>query len=120
MEDVADVKELTVDTSEVKPLSFGINYTMSGNTQPVGNSNLATTFKNVASLSITMTIPMKNTILVEKIVKIMNGTSSGNTDFTFYFKINDVEFNNIKLKLTSSQIITAPNQVPSLQLGFIL
>jgi len=125
MENVADVNRLYIDNVELKPLAFNITYSMTGNTQPIGNEKIASTVKNVATASIGMTIPLTETILVKKILEIMDGKTSGNTDFAFDFWIGNETGSTGKghfsynMKLISATINTAPNQVPSIQLGFM-
>lgn len=119
MEEVVDVEGLEIDDNSITPLTFSMSYAMTGNTQPVGNSYIATTVKNIATLSITMSIPMTNTDLVEKVISIMSGDDSGNQDFKFNFTLDGVEFDDQNFKLISASFVTAPNSVPALQLGFM-
>lgn len=120
MENVLDVKDIYVDGVEIQPLTFNINYSMSGNTQPVRNDKISSTEKNVSTMSISMSIPMTDTDLVRKIIGIMNVNDTnwnGNEVFAFSFNMGlTLTYN---MKLTSAQVITSPNQVPSLSLGFM-
>lgn len=125
MENVIDVKDLTIDGISVEPLSFSIAYAMSGNTQPISNENLSTTVKSVATLGVSLQLPMLNNYvdnnnnnLINKIVGVMNGSIVGNVNFVFDFYVGSVHFSNINMKLISADVMTAPAQIPSLQLGF--
>lgn len=126
MENVVDVQNLTIDGNTVKPLSFNIAYSMSTNTQQLPDKWIATSMKTVSTFSISMSIPMIESDLVEKVLNILNEVNdtesnieyNGNNDFAFSFTLG-VNFSKSHMKLISAQIITAPNQIPSLQLGFM-
>jgi hypothetical protein len=91
--------------------------------------------KTVSTLSITMSVPliMDNTHkLVGKVFGILaeikpevatddNGDAfDGNNTFYIVLAIDEDRSLIKNMKLISAQIITAPNQVPSLQLGFMV
>ena len=95
MENVCDISatidnvvkrgSILVDSNEVKPLTFNISYNMTGNTQPIGTERIATTEKTMSTLSIAMSVQMIGSSFVNKVLGIMNGTTSGNELFNFTF-----------------------------------
>ncbi len=112
---------------DIKPLTFSYSYVMTPNTQPIGGNKLATSVKNVASLSITFMLPLTNTELINEIVKISAGVDSGNLKFNICFKIGNVKFGQVEdadnqflYVLTLAQVVTDPEKVPSLQVGMQL
>ena len=106
-------------TEIVKPVNFNIAYSMTPNTQPIPPAKLATSVKSIASFAVTFTVPMTDRYeFIKLMAKIINGTESGNSDFTLSFNIGDATFN-VPMKLVSSQITTAIDQVPGLQIGLI-
>lgn len=125
MENLVDVKDVYVDGyGPYKPLSFNIAYSMSVNTQQLPNKYLATSVKTVSTFSIAMAIPMVHldedreyTDLVDRVLNILNDSHDGNESFSIAFNLG-VSFSKT-MRLISAQIITAPNQIPSLQLGFM-
>lgn len=120
MEDVVDIDTLEIDGTEYKPLTFGFSYQMTGNTQAVGTSILAETVKSVATFTVTLSVPLLNDDLCNKVRQIMNGTLSGNTNFLFEITYTtgtaNIESN---MKLINAQLQTAPNTAPSLNLSFM-
>lgn len=125
MENVVDVKEIVIDGyGPYKPLNFNIAYSMSTNTQQLSNKQIATSRKTVSTFAITMSIPMvhiDNNIsddVVSRAINILNGDENGDDAFQIEFTLDTVTFNK-DMRLISVQIITAPNSVPSLQLGFM-
>jgi len=125
MEGIFDIREVKVGVNggtkeAIQPLNIQLNYAMSGNTQQVNNEALATTVKNTATLSLSMTIPFINKNFITTIYNIMNGLTSGNTTFNFEFKKdNTATITYQNMKLVSANIITATNQISGLQLGFM-
>lgn len=135
MENVVDVTDVEIDDEKLKPLSFNLAYSMSTNTQQTANEEIASSLKTVSTFAITMTIPMRELKthpgLITNVMKIINETETGNKAFKVSFKCGLYDRNQesqtygqtepiIKyMRLISAQIITAPNQVPSLQLGFM-
>lgn len=135
MYDVVDVKKVEVDGVEYIPLSFSIAYSMSTNTQQLPNKYIATSMKTVSTFAITMQVPMLGNGLTAKVLEIMNETKpnvatdeysapfDGNNKFviktTFNTPSADISIEK-DMKLISVQVITAPNSVPSLQLGFMM
>jgi len=125
MENLVDVKDVYIDGyGPYKPLSFNISYSMSTNTQQLPNKYLATSVKTVSTFSIAMAIPMVHLDedreyidLVDRVLSILNDTHDGNESFTIAFTLG-VSFSKT-MRLISAQIMTAPNQIPSLQLGFM-
>ena len=126
MENVADVKSVTIDGESITPLSFNISYSMSTNTQQLADVYIASSVKTVSTFAITIMIPMINNGLINKVLNILNEFDdtlnnieyNGNNTFTISFMNGSISITK-DMKLTSVQIITAPNQVPSLQLGFM-
>lgn len=134
MENVVDVTDVTIDNEELKPISFNINYSMSTNTQQLASEEIASSLKTVSTFAVTMTIPMRELKthpgLVTKVMKIIDEQLTGNTAFVLKFKCGLYNTNqqghptSLKeitktVRLISAQIMTAPNQVPGLQLGFM-
>lgn len=121
MENVADITNVEIDDVAVSVVNFSLSYNMSPNTQQKANEYIASSVKSTASMSITFSVPMQSTTLINKIIGIINETSqtgTGNEDFKIEFNIGAT--NVIKyMKLINAQIITAPNSVPSIQLGFM-
>lgn len=119
MKDIIDVKNLKIDNKDIQTIGFQLTYTMTGNTQQKPSDYISTTVKSVSTLSCSFTQPLFNNDLSTKVLGIMNGTNTGNENFTCSFDIGSSNFS-INLKLVSSQINTAPNSVPSLMVGFML
>lgn len=122
---VYDIENLTIDPAgtyngKIKTLSSSISYSMSGNTQPIGTNKLATTVKNIATLSISFTIASMsdNQTLIQKIMNISSGTTD-DTTFAVSFTLSGVSFSH-NMRLTSMQFNTAPNTIPSIQVGMTL
>lgn len=125
MENLVDVKDVYIDGStdayKITPLSFNMAYSMSTNTQQLSNKFIATSVKTVSTFSISMMIPMLESNLVTKVVKILKGNETGfdgDNEFAITFTCGDITLSKT-MKLISAQIMTAPNQIPSLQLGFM-
>lgn len=135
MENVVDVTNVQIDRKDVKPLSFNISYSMATNTQQMSTEEIASSLKTVSTFAITLTIPMmevkEHPGLITKVMKIIDEQYSGNTSFHIGF-ICGLYNENVTsssygqpvqiqkdMRLISAQIISAPNQVPSIQLGFI-
>lgn len=123
MENIVDVKSLTIDAISISPVSSTIAYSMSGNTQPLSGEYLSTTVKSVSTLAINFVIPfISNSInrsFIRKAINVALGNTSGNVDFAVSFTLDSQPFSK-NMKLISATITTAPNQVPSLQLGFMV
>ena len=120
MENVVDIDTLEIDGTEYKPLTFGFSYQMTGNTQAVGTSILAETVKSVATFTVTLSVPLLNDDLCNKVRQIMNGTLSGNTNFLFEITFTTGTANiETNMKLINAQLQTAPNTAPSLNLSFM-
>lgn len=141
MENVIDVKNLEIDDEDIEALNFNISYSMSTNTQQLAEQFIANSVKTVSTFAISMSVPMLNTAFVRKVLNILNETDdtnntnldvseripyngNNNFEFSFDFRIGDAEDAysltiEKDMKLVSAQVITAPNQVPSLQLGFM-
>lgn len=119
LENVIDVNSLKIDGVDIQQLGFTISYQMTPNTQQMNSENIASSVKTVAVLSLGLTIPLTATTVTTKIINIMNGTNNGNQNFNISFNLGEIAFTNFNYKLTSANIITAANTVPSLQIGFI-
>lgn len=134
MENVVDVTDVEVDNEKLKPIAFNINYSMSTNTQQLATEEIASSLKTVSTFAITMTLPMRELKnhpgLVTKVMEIIDESRTGNTEFSVSFKCGLYNTNeqghptSLKaitktMRLISAQIMTAPNQVPGLQLGFM-
>lgn len=105
---------------EVKPISFVMSYSMTPNTQPIPPQRIATSVKSVSTFSVTLGVPLISDYqFITVCNKIAAGIVSGNISFVVSFKLGSVEFNNVPMKLVSSQITTAINEVPGLQIGLI-
>ena len=121
MENIVDVKNVTIDGEELKPLSFNISYSMSTNTQQLTTEEIASSLKTVSTFAITMTIAMRELEdhpgLITNIMKILNEQVSGNTPFVIKFDCG-LEITKT-MRLISAQITSAPNQIPGLQIGFM-
>ena len=118
MEDYADVTELTIGLETIEAIDFSVNYSMTTNTQQVATQNISSSVKNVSTVNISLTIPTIYAGLIENIRKTLGGTNTGDEDYAISFKLGGttVSYN---MKLISVNLVTAPNQVPSLKLGFI-
>lgn len=123
LDNVGDLESLIIDGASVKPLSFNFSYVMTPNTQPKSDEYLASSEKSSASLSVSMQVAVQNNDFVNKVLGVANGTTTGNSNFGFAFTVNGVNFGGvdtpINMKLTSCQFTTAPDNVPTLMLGFM-
>lgn len=130
MYDVADLKELKIDSASVDALTFDFAYSMSPNTQQKGvgtNEFISRSTKGVSTMSISMAIPVVESELVTKALSIMNETDvalsgdkyGGNEDFVFDFWIGTTHFESKAFKLTAADFGAAINNVPAIRLGFI-
>lgn len=119
LEDVIDINELKVDNSSIEHLGFNFSYQMTPNTQQFVNDNIAKSIKTTSALTIGFTTPFVENNLTAKVINIINGTNDGNDDFAISFNLGDTPFSNFNYKLTSVNIVTAPDDVPSLRLNFI-
>ena len=135
MENIADIEELKIDDEAIKPLGVNISYTMSPDTQQMNKSDtqkyISSSIKATSGFAISLSIPLKNNSnLIKKITNIMaetdnSGTQNtdgisynGNNTFTISFKLVNITISK-NTKLTAATINSAPNQIPSLQIGFI-
>ena len=140
MEDVIDIRNVKIDDKPYVPLAFNLSYSMSTNTQQLPNKFIATSMKTTSTFAITMTVPLLGNDFVKKVLNIIKETNNtgvegsdlvaynGNNPFKISFDCAIGEDNNESYKLTiektemrliSAQLVTAPNQVPGLQLGFL-
>ena len=85
----------------------------------------------LASMAISITIPVVESSLISKVLGIMNETDStaadgddpthigGNEDFVFDFYLGTTHFEDKPFKLTMADFGAAVNDVPAIKLGFI-
>lgn len=131
MYDVVDLHDLYIDQIEYKPLTWNIVYSMSPNTQQVQSEYISKSVKSVSTMAITITIPVVESDLITKILKIMDENDSSSTDlsdplsyggnenFYFSFYLGSAKFVDKKFKLTSADFGSAINQAPVIRLGFM-
>lgn len=121
LESILDIQDLTIDDNSIKVTSFNLSYAMTGNTQPIPDNKIATTVKSVSTVSCSFVIPMISTYstFIDKVLGIMKGETSGNSDFEFNFTISNIEFKDVNMKLISATFTSAPNSAPGLQVGFM-
>lgn len=119
LENVVDISSVKIDGVEYKPISFSIAYQMTGNTQAVGTQRIAVTQKSIATFNVTISVALLDDLFCNKVLDVLNESESGNVDFSFEIAFNNNTTITKDMKLTSAQIITAPNQAPSLQLAFM-
>lgn len=119
LEDVMDITDLKVDGSAVDAISATIGYTMTGDTQPFGGG-YAKTRKSFATFVLTLNVSCTKTGFTTKVAKIMNMSSEekGDEAFSFSFKLGDIEFSGMEMRLVGATVATAINGVPSLQMSF--
>lgn len=116
---VIDIKDLKLNnTEEINAVNFSLSYNMNTNTQQLKTEQISKSVKNASSLGITMTLPFTVNGISSKFISILGEESTGNDDFDISFKLNGVTIRK-NYKLISAQLVTAINQVPSLQLGFM-
>lgn len=107
-------------SEQVRPIASSLGYSMSPNTQPIPPSKLATSVKSVATFSMSLTVPLTDKYqFIEVVSRIMTGELSGNATFSLTFKLGNTWFTNVGMKLTSVQVMTSINEIPSLQIGLI-
>lgn len=132
MYDVVDLHDLTIDDEEIQALSFDLAYNMTPNTQQLGGDQyISTSVKSISTLAITITIPVVNSDLTEKILGIMDEkdntpsdsddltTYGGNEDFLFDFYLGTHHFEDKILKLISADFGAAIDNIPAIRLGFM-
>lgn len=139
MKNVIDVSNVMIDGVSVLPLSFSMSYSMSANSQQLTTEFISSSVKSVSSFALTISIALLLNAPVKKILNIINETDdTNNTDLevseriaydgnnpfviSFDLKVADNSYSlhmEKTVRLINGQLITAPNQVPSLQLGFV-
>ena len=125
MEGVIDISNFKIqveeeDVEDVKTISCNVAYAMTPNTQPIPPSKIATSVKSVSTFSLSFAVPLTSAYnFIVRIAEIMAGSRTGNTDFKVSFTLGSVSFNNVPMKLVSSQVVTAINEIPSIQIGLI-
>ena len=60
MENIVDATDITINNVNIKPLSFTMQYNMSGNTQQFPDYNISKTVKSVSTVSFTFSVPAIN------------------------------------------------------------
>jgi len=75
-EKILDVSNFQLDGINTQLLNFQLQYSMTGNTQPTGNNNLASTEKNVATLGFSGAIPLINRFTKQE-TRVLEGNTSG-------------------------------------------
>ena len=120
IESLIDVKNLMIDGFDnVKALGFDINYSMTPNTQQLKSQNISQSVKSASGLSIALVTPLVNNEFITKILNIMNGSGTGNENFSFSWLMGGISFS-FNFKLISGHIGTAINGIPTIELGFSL
>lgn len=126
MDDYVDIKNLKIDGISIEPINFSFQYTMGPNTQQKSSNNLSTSEKSTSSVSFALSIPPIYNILIKKIRNIVKGITTGNETFNISFDLKvgeetlDASEMYFSAKLSSAVLNTAPNQVPTWQIGFVL
>lgn len=120
MDDVLDFDYIEIDSVRIKPITISIGYAMTPNSQQKLTEYIASSVKSTSSKSISMTIASQNIAPIIKIINIMESELTGNEDFTIKYKFNglETEFTNT-MKLINSTYVTAPDNLPALNIGFI-
>jgi len=118
MENVCDLRNLTIDDESVRALTFGMAYGMTPNSQQLKGEYIAKSVKSVSSLSITLSVPMTESSLLDKVNGIMAETLNGNEDFLLSFSLGSTTFANLKMKLTMADFSASIADVPAMRLGF--
>lgn len=120
MDNVVDIEELKIDNQVYTPLSFGMSYSMTPNTQQKPDKYISNSVKSVSSFNLSISIPSTLNSLIAKVVHTMSGLNTGNEDFNFKIVLKGLNATIEKnLKLISASMVTAPNQVPNFSLGFV-
>lgn len=127
MENVIDIKNLVIrvegedEDEDVEPISVGIAYSMTPNTQPIPPKKIATSVKSVATFSMSLVVPLTSKYkFIEAITEIMAELKSGNTNFLLSFNIGEVYWEELPMKLTGVKIDTAIASVPSIAIGLMM
>jgi len=119
MENVLDIKKLEIDGVEYKPIGFNISYSMSVDTQPVQDKEIATSSKTVSTFAASFTLPMIESDFVNDVLDILDEELQGNENYTVKITFQNEKVITKDMKIISAQIITGINQVPSLQVGLL-
>lgn len=129
-DDVVDLHDLKIDSAEYKALTWDLSYSMTPNTQQTTETNnfISKSTKSVSSLAITLTLPVVQSALTNKVLSVLNETDTqltseltygGNEDFVFDFYLGSIHFENKSMKLVSCQFGTAIDNIPVIRLGFV-
>lgn len=122
MENIADITDVKIDNEKINLLGYTLAYTMSTDTQQrnrYDNQNyIGESVKNTSVFSINMNIILKSGDFLTKITNIVNETSDGNDTFVLSFKLNNVTIEK-NVKLTAFTMNTAPNAIPTTQIGMM-
>ncbi len=135
MYDVVDISNLEINSESLKALNFNISYSMTPNTQQLPSEFIASSKKTTSTFAVSMSVPMIKGDFVTDVLRIIQEDEdhidsedqeyNGNNNFwiSFDFSVGEDDSDKIhiskKMKMISAQIVTAPNQVPGLQIGFI-
>lgn len=87
MENVADITEFKIKGISVKPFNTTWSYQMSGNTQAISGDLIASTVKNIATFSLSLSIPLLKTYISEDGFledRISGGSEQGSLGFGTY------------------------------------
>lgn len=121
MDDVVDVYDVKIDDESIVPISFSTTYTLATDTQDMNDSFFAKSVRQTQTLGFSLTIPAKQTNFVKKMLTIMRGSTTGDSNFKLTFKIKGIEAEFIYfVKMSGLTLITAPTEIPNLQVGLML
>lgn len=107
-----------IDGALFKPLTFSVSCSISPNSRSVTGAQLSQSVMGYASTSVTMAVPSIGGTLVNSSLGEMAGSVSTDTAHSFSFSIGSVEFS-LSLRLTTCAFSTAPDNSPSIVMGFI-
>ena len=122
-EDVADVKDLlwynstTEEYEDIKYISAGFGYAAVLDTQKVAGTEISTSQKKEAGITLSINLPQTTNNFCKLIDKVMFGAVSGNTDFKFKFTLNGENYE-ITYKLSEASLPHNKVDAPTLQLSF--
>ena len=115
----------------IRPLGFNIAYSMTPDTQALPSNEIAKSKKSVATLALSLTVPLYSdkAFLVGKkvsnnwtkrgILHVMSGDLPGDTAFSFSFKYKNIDYN-LSVRLISASLEETPTEAPGLKLGFMV
>jgi len=122
MDNIPDVTEIEVNSERINVLNFNMNYVMTTSTNqfPVAPNPeyIARSVKTISCLNIGFTAILENNELLASLLDIVDEHSDGEETFFLSFKIGSKKITK-KMKLNQLTMASAPNDVPSWQIGFI-